>query len=96
MRLLRGRQDNVRAFRGLTRYLTARPPGVVTTSREFARTFGVNCERPVATCSTIRAWAARIPAASRVWLHALDTAKSLHAQCHALPDSKLTRKRSIM
>lgn len=36
-----------------------------------------------------------MPAASREWLHALDEAKSLHTQCHALPDSKTTRKRSI-
>jgi hypothetical protein len=53
------------------------------------------CERPVATRSRIWAWAARMPAASRVWLQTLDETNSAHTQCHPPPDSKATRKRSI-
>ncbi len=71
-------------------------PGARDDTTGLRLAFGASCDRPVATCSTIWACAARMPAASREWLHALDTAKSRHAQCQALPDSKLTRKRSTM
>ena len=64
-------------------------------ARAVGGEFAASCERPAAMRAAICACALCLPAASLVWLHTFDAAKSAHGQSHWLPDSKTTRHRSM-